>query len=272
MVFGVVFGLPSLRIRGLYLAVATLAAQFFMDWMHHPRGLGDEQLLLGLGQRQGAGHPGLANRHAHGEVPAVPGHPVRAGTGCQKPGAQLGGPRMDGHARHGRGRQRDRHPPGVRQALGLCRQLFYRRHCRGAVGLCAPGLVGAGRLRPEPIAAAAVHDHHRWPGLHRGQHLWRRLLRAAAAVPEPGAALAGPAACPPPPPPISEHIDVRCPDRVLPDCGAARFGQAVGYRPAKSCASWPFPTKMPRPSRSASLSYAFLQRRHLRVPSSPGTL
>ncbi len=33
MVFGVVFGLPSLRIRGLYLAVATLAAQFFIDWL-----------------------------------------------------------------------------------------------------------------------------------------------------------------------------------------------------------------------------------------------
>jgi branched-chain amino acid transport system permease protein len=29
---GVVFGLPSLRIRGFYLAVATLAAQFFIIW------------------------------------------------------------------------------------------------------------------------------------------------------------------------------------------------------------------------------------------------
>ena len=29
---GVVFGLPSLRIRGLYLAVATLASQFFIVW------------------------------------------------------------------------------------------------------------------------------------------------------------------------------------------------------------------------------------------------
>jgi len=29
---GVLFGLPSLRIRGLYLAVSTLAAQFFIDW------------------------------------------------------------------------------------------------------------------------------------------------------------------------------------------------------------------------------------------------
>jgi branched-chain amino acid transport system permease protein len=29
---GVLFGIPSLRIKGLYLAVATLAAQFFWDW------------------------------------------------------------------------------------------------------------------------------------------------------------------------------------------------------------------------------------------------
>jgi branched-chain amino acid transport system permease protein len=32
MVAGVLFGIPSLRIKGLYLAVATLAAQFFWDW------------------------------------------------------------------------------------------------------------------------------------------------------------------------------------------------------------------------------------------------
>ena len=31
-VVGVAFGVPSLRIKGLYLAVATLAAQFFVDW------------------------------------------------------------------------------------------------------------------------------------------------------------------------------------------------------------------------------------------------
>ena len=29
---GIVFGLPSLRIKGFYLAVATLAAQFFLEW------------------------------------------------------------------------------------------------------------------------------------------------------------------------------------------------------------------------------------------------
>src|SRR6266568_749560 len=30
---GIVFGLPSLRIKGFYLAVATLAAQFFVVWV-----------------------------------------------------------------------------------------------------------------------------------------------------------------------------------------------------------------------------------------------
>ncbi len=30
---GVIFGLPSLRIKGFYLAVATLAAQFFLVWL-----------------------------------------------------------------------------------------------------------------------------------------------------------------------------------------------------------------------------------------------
>jgi branched-chain amino acid transport system permease protein len=32
MIVGVLFGVPSLRIKGLYLAVSTLAAQFFCDW------------------------------------------------------------------------------------------------------------------------------------------------------------------------------------------------------------------------------------------------
>jgi branched-chain amino acid transport system permease protein len=32
-IVGILFGIPSLRIKGLYLAVATLAAQFFFDWV-----------------------------------------------------------------------------------------------------------------------------------------------------------------------------------------------------------------------------------------------
>jgi len=33
-----VFGLPSLRIKGFYLAVATLAAQFFILWLFNKVG------------------------------------------------------------------------------------------------------------------------------------------------------------------------------------------------------------------------------------------
>lgn len=35
---GVVFGIPSLRIKGFYLAVATLAAQFFLNWLFNKVG------------------------------------------------------------------------------------------------------------------------------------------------------------------------------------------------------------------------------------------
>jgi branched-chain amino acid transport system permease protein len=35
---GLVFGLPSLRIKGFYLAVATLAAQFFIQWLFNKVG------------------------------------------------------------------------------------------------------------------------------------------------------------------------------------------------------------------------------------------
>ncbi len=32
---GILFGIPSLRIKGFYLAVATLAAQFFLSWLYN---------------------------------------------------------------------------------------------------------------------------------------------------------------------------------------------------------------------------------------------
>ena len=55
---GIVFGVPSLRIKGFYLAVATLAAQFFLDWLfiritwftnHNPSGTANAPPLRILG-------------------------------------------------------------------------------------------------------------------------------------------------------------------------------------------------------------------------------
>jgi len=46
---GIAFGIPSLRIKGLYLAVATLAAQFFLDWAALAISLFNASLLTWLG-------------------------------------------------------------------------------------------------------------------------------------------------------------------------------------------------------------------------------
>jgi branched-chain amino acid transport system permease protein len=43
---GMLFGLPSLRIKGFYLAVATLAAQFFIVWCADQVSLVVQQLVL----------------------------------------------------------------------------------------------------------------------------------------------------------------------------------------------------------------------------------
>ncbi|HEY5900784.1 MAG TPA: branched-chain amino acid ABC transporter permease [Burkholderiales bacterium] len=57
---GVVFGLPSVRIKGFYLAVATLAAQFFIEWVltkygwfsnHNPSGVITAQAIEIAGKR-----------------------------------------------------------------------------------------------------------------------------------------------------------------------------------------------------------------------------
>ncbi len=57
-VVGIVFGLPSLRLRGFYLAVSTLAAQFFVQWTlnkfgwfsnNNPSGVIDAPSLTVLG-------------------------------------------------------------------------------------------------------------------------------------------------------------------------------------------------------------------------------
>ncbi len=55
---GILFGLPSLRIKGFYLAVATLAAQFFIEWAlikfgwftnYSPSGVIDAQTMVLFG-------------------------------------------------------------------------------------------------------------------------------------------------------------------------------------------------------------------------------
>jgi branched-chain amino acid transport system permease protein len=108
---GVLFGIPSLRIKGLYLAVATLAAQFFWDWAFLRVKLVHQLLGLGLGvgvQRSTCSAGSSTPPERYLLLPRLPDRVRAAG---QEPGAQPHRPRVDGDPRHGRRRGRHRHPP-----------------------------------------------------------------------------------------------------------------------------------------------------------------
>ena len=55
---GVLFGLPSLRIKGFYLIVSTLAAQFFVEWTFTKFGWFSNDNASGVITRAAAGDPG----------------------------------------------------------------------------------------------------------------------------------------------------------------------------------------------------------------------
>ena len=145
-----------------------------------------QRLALGFGVGvQPAGlRPGKSRRPCPSTC-SVPGDSGGHRTAGQKPGARRHWPRVDGHPRHGRRRRRDRHPPDVRQAQRVCRQLVHRRRGRCAVGLRLPGRLGAGGVLGGPVVPPAVHGDHRRHGFDHGQLLWRGLHRGAADLAEP---------------------------------------------------------------------------------------
>ena len=110
---------------------------------------------------------------------------MRVRAAGQEPGARPHRPRVDGHPRHGRGRRGDRHPPGLRQAHA---RLPSARFIVGVAGALW-GFVHLGSWEPaafndRPLVPAAVHGHHRRPGLDHGQLLRRGLHRGAADLPQ----------------------------------------------------------------------------------------
>ena len=107
---GIFFGIPSLRVRGLYLAIATLAAQFFCDWAF--------LRISWFTNNSSSGSVAVSNLTAFGI-------------------------RVDGHSRHGRGGCRDWHSPGLRQAVCICGEQLHYWCCGSTVGLCLSGFVGA---------------------------------------------------------------------------------------------------------------------------------
>jgi branched-chain amino acid transport system permease protein len=69
---GVLFGLPSLRIKGFYLAVATLAAQFFLVWLFNK--------VPWFYNYSASGQINAPERHLFGQAgdrgPTEPGRPI----------------------------------------------------------------------------------------------------------------------------------------------------------------------------------------------------
>ena len=182
---GVLFGIPSLRIKGFYLAVATLAAQFFIDWVfsriawftnYTPSGSLDAPAitLFGLRSTRRCSKYLLVSRVR--DAFALLAHNLVRG--------RIGRSWM-AISRHGRRRRDHRHPPAVGEALGVRGQLVLHRRGGGAVGVRPPGLVGAARLRRQPLVQPALHGHHRRAGLHPGQLPRRGVHRDAAVAAEP---------------------------------------------------------------------------------------
>ena len=140
--FGILFRLPSLRVKGLYLAVATLAAQFFSDWMflrikwftnNSDSGSVSVTNLQVLACHRKRHQPNTSSACHSGGGGLLAKNLVRGAIGREWMAIRD----MDVAAR------RDRHPPHVRQAQRVCRQLLHRRH-----GWCAVGLVHLGAWEP----------------------------------------------------------------------------------------------------------------------------
>ena len=122
---GVVFGLPSLRIKGFYLAVATLAAQFFLQWCFarvpwlvnyndfgRDRGADRDPVRPAGHRSDGDASDALSRRLDHRR---------RDGLDRLQHRARADRAHVDGGARHGYRRRAHRHPPVARQAPRLRR-------------------------------------------------------------------------------------------------------------------------------------------------------
>ncbi len=117
MLVGLLFGLPSLRIKGFYLAVATLASQFFLEWAfarvkwftnYAPSG------SVAVSRIELFGYP---DRHAGQDLHLRAGDRGGAHARRQEPGARPARPHVDGDARHGHRGRDHRHPAAARQAV-----------------------------------------------------------------------------------------------------------------------------------------------------------
>ena len=177
---GVLFGIPSLRIKGLYLAVATLAAQFFVDWAF--------LRIRWFTNDSSSGSVSVGNLQVFG-LPIE--SPVQKYLFCLAFLAVFGVMAKNlvrGHI--GREWMAIRDTDVAAAVIGI--RPVYAKLTAFAVSSFIVGvagglwgfvyleLVGAGGVQHRPLVPAALHGDHRRPGLDHGQLLRRRLHHHAS--------------------------------------------------------------------------------------------
>ena len=228
---GVVFGVPSLRIKGFYLAVATLAAQFFLIWLFNKAPWFVNYASSGTIRRPTAPCSGAWSTGPHVAAGARTSWrsvslPLRSHR--QESGAGAVG--RSWMAIENRTSRRDHTAcapcdtaPGFRHQLVLLR-------CWPAPSSCScTSAAEDARLRHQPVVPRAVHGHRRGPGERAGLIPRRGLHRARADLPDQCSPLdraddAGRAS-------EADGADgLWHPDRLLPDRRAERTRAALADR------------------------------------------
>ncbi len=263
--FGILFGLPSLRVKGLYLAVATLAAQFFADWMF--------LRIKWFTNDSPSGSVSVSNLQVFGMEIETPLSKYFLCLGILVVIGLLAKNLVRGAI--GREWMAIRDMDVAAAVIGI--RPMYAKLSAFAVSSFIVGVAGAlwgfvylGAWEPAAFSVdqsfqAAVHGDHRRHGLDHGQLLWRGLHRGAADRAEPGAAGAWQ-------PGRSGDFhgrdfprgtdDFWRADRLVPDRRAPWPGQAVVHRQAEAA-----PVALP----ALIFESPFMQTpAHYTVPQSPG--
>ena len=188
---GIFFGIPSLRVKGLYLAVATLAAQFFCDWAF---------LRIGwFTNNTASGSVSVSNLQVLGWTINTPVEKYLFCLGFLVVFALLAKNLV--RSAIGREWMAIRDMDVAAAVIGI--RPMYAKLSAFAVSSFIIGVAGGlwgfvhlGSWEPAAFSIdrslpAAVHGDHRRHGLDHGQLLRRRLHRRAAHLPEPVPARGG---------------------------------------------------------------------------------
>ena len=174
---GLAFGLPSLRIKGFYLAIATLAAQFFLVWLF--------EKWAWLYNYASSGAIQVPNHKVFGVYVAGPNassltqyYVVLVIVTADHARRHQRHPRpyrsdLEGGARHGHCRRTCRHQPDEGQTFRFRGVFLRRRRRRRAVRVPVARRGGAQPVRHPAVVPDPVHRHYRRIGLGARQFPWR---------------------------------------------------------------------------------------------------